>query len=138
MPSPRDILSSMCATVNGRRLSKLTTRVRVFLRQNKPILGILVLWFLFGFFAFAYGFKLSPIDALLSAFYLRVHENDSSVHFAFAYSMWGQAIVFGVIFGLLVQNALDCYNPERGVSAFCSFRTGRGCLRCGRRGVKSL
>ncbi|MBI2495841.1 MAG: NAD-binding protein [Candidatus Omnitrophica bacterium] len=93
---------------------KSVIRLRVFVRQNRVILGFFVLWFLFGFVAFAYGFKLSPIDALLSAFYLRVHEGDPSVHFAFAYSMWGQGIVFGVIFGLLVQNALDRYNPERG------------------------
>ena len=64
--------------------AKAVVRFRVFIRQNRVILGFFILWFLFGFLVFEYGFKLSPIDALLSAFYLRVHEGDASSHFAFA------------------------------------------------------
>jgi voltage-gated potassium channel Kch len=58
-------------------------------------------------------FRLGFIVALLSCLYLRFHENDVSAHFFFAYTTWGQAIVFGVVLGLLVQKVLDRQNPER-------------------------
>lgn len=94
-------------------MSKWVIRLRVFIRHNRFLLGALCLWFLAGFCVFYFYFHVSLIEALLSCLYLRFHEDDVSVHFSFAYTTWGQAIVFGVVLGLLVQNVLDRQNPER-------------------------
>ncbi len=95
-------------------MPKSVIRLRVFLRQNKILLGVLCLWFVGGFFVFSHHFRLNPIEAFLSAFYLRFYEDDPSANFTFGYTIWGQAIILGVVLGLLVQNTLDRQNPERG------------------------
>ena len=95
------------------RLSKCAVRVRVFLGQNRWLLGALVVWFAAGFAAFHWHYQLEADEALRSALYLRAHATDASADFSFGYTTWGQALVLGVVLGLVVQNLLDHQNPER-------------------------
>ncbi len=105
-------------------MSKPMIRLRLFVRQNRFLLGALGVWFLAGFLVYSFWFRLGTVDALLSALYLRFHEADSSADFAFGYSMWGQALTLGVVLGLLVQNALDRQNPERGCRLMAQMMKG--------------
>ena len=94
-------------------MSKFSIHLRVLIQENRFLLGVLGCWFLVGFLLFYYQFHLSAGESLLSAFYLRFHQDDPSAHFAFGYVTWGQAIILGVVLGLVVQKALDRQNPER-------------------------
>ena len=84
-------------------------RTKIVLKDNRGVLSILALWFFFGFSVYAFHYGLSLRDAVLTSLFFK---QDSS-NFTYTYSIWTQGIIFGVTFGILYQNVLEKYNPER-------------------------
>ncbi len=76
------------------------------LRQARWGLAFMAAWFAFGAFGFHRWEGQAPADALASALYLGSRQS-----FWDLYSFWGQCILFGVAFTVLVLQALERYNP---------------------------
>jgi voltage-gated potassium channel len=85
-------------------------RLEIFLRQSRWGFALLALWFALGTVAFSHFANLPLREALLSAFYLRVHPGQLWE----LYSFWGQCVLFGIIISFFFLQAIQRYNPEEG------------------------
>jgi len=88
----------------------LWIRIKIFFRQSRIPIVVLLLWFLFGFVVFTavYGFDVST--ALGSVFYVI----SIPTGFTNAYGTWGGAVILGTVFAIILQNISEKYNPTEG------------------------
>jgi len=85
-------------------------RVFLFFRQSRWGFVLMGLWFALGTVAFHQFEHLSLSDALLNAFYLRIHRGNLWD----LYSFWGQCVLFGIVISIFFLQALQRYNPQEG------------------------
>lgn len=85
-------------------------RLRIFLRRCRWGFAIMAAWFAFGTFAFFYWEGLSSGEALLNALYL----GGSRGKLWDLYSFWGQCVLFGIVIGVFLTQAIQSYNPQEG------------------------
>jgi TrkA-N domain len=91
-------------------------RLTIFLRQCRWGFILLGFWFALGTFAFHQIEHLPIREALLTAFYLRVHRGSLWE----LYSFWGQCVLFGIVISIFILQALQRYNPQEGCRMLAS------------------
>jgi hypothetical protein len=75
-----------------------------FSRLRWPVL-LMAAWFAGGVCLFRFADGLEWIDSILAAFYFEVQGDPLSQGYAF----WGQAIIFGLVIGVVLREALQNY-----------------------------
>ena len=83
-------------------------RCRVFLRRTIPVFLFMLVWFAGGLALYRRLGGRGWIDAALSAAYLQVGPES----FSQAYTFWGQAVLFGIVVGLVLREALENYKER--------------------------
>ncbi len=99
---------------------KLLIRAKIILKDNRFLLAALAVWFLGGFSFYYFRSHLGVREALKAAFFFSNVPGD----FSAGYLMWSQAIVFGFVFTLFVNNVFEKYNPERGCRMYAKEMKG--------------
>jgi len=83
-------------------------RCRVFLRRTTPVFVFMLAWFAAGVVLYRAKGGRDWADAALSAAYLEV----GTESFSQAYTFWGQALLFGIVVGLVLREALENYKER--------------------------
>ncbi len=91
----------------------LAVKLRIWLKQNRWPLTLLLLWFLVGFVVF---YPTHGAEAIEYAFYIRVLNPATEAHPLFAgfYSNYGVILIIPALLSLFLYNILEKYRPEIG------------------------
>lgn len=88
----------------------LWIRAKLFWRQVRWGVVVIVGWFLLGTLIFRHAAGLGLKEALLNAIYLK----KSAGEIWDLYSFWGQCVLFGIVISIFFLQALQRYNPQEG------------------------